>query len=101
MIEFINDFQTVYKIVPGAPEEAQDINIKGYNSITIINNVNQNIVSWNNTDNYILPNGVVYLKGDTNEFITGVLRIIMQEQVVGFPQNKVVLIKKRYANTAV
>jgi hypothetical protein len=101
MKEFVNEFQTVYKIVPSAPEEAQDINIKGYNSITIINNVASNIISWNNTENYILPNGVVYLKGDTDEFITGFLRIIMQEQVIGFPQNKVVLIKKRYNNATV
>lgn len=101
MKEYVNNFQMVTKIVPGAPEEAQDINIKDYNSITIINNTASNIVSWNNTDNYILPNGVVYLKGDTNEFITGVLRIIMQEQVLGFPENKVVLIKKRYIDAAV
>ena len=101
MREFVNDFQTVTKITPGAPEEAQDIKIKGYNSITIINNTSSNIVSWNNTENYILPNGVVYLKGDTDEFITGVLRIIMQEQVLGFPDNKVVLIKKRYNNATV
>ena len=101
MREFVNEFQTVTKITPGAPEEAQDINIKDYNSITIINNTASNIVSWNNTENYILPNGVVSLKGDTDEFITGVLRIIMQEQVVGFPDNKVILIKKRYNNATV
>jgi len=101
MREFVNDFQTVTKITPSAAEEAQDIKIKGCNSITIINNTTSNIVSWNNTANYILPNGVVYLKGDTDEFITGVLRIIMQEQVIGFPPNKVIIIKKRYNNAAV
>jgi len=101
MREFVNDFQTVTKITPGAPEEAQDISIKGYNSITIINNTSSNIVSWNNTENYILPNGVVYLKGDTDEYMTGTLRIIIQEQVIGFPENKVILIKKRYNNAAV
>jgi hypothetical protein len=101
MREFVNEFQTVTKITPGAAEEAQDINIKGYNSITIINNTSSNIPSWNNTENYILPNGVVFLKGDTDEFITGVLRIIMQEQVIGFPDNKVIIIKKRYNNAAV
>jgi hypothetical protein len=101
MREYVNDFQTVTKITPGAPEEAQDISIKGYNSITIINNTSSNIVSWNNTENYILPNGVVYLKGDTDEYMTGTLRIIIQEQVIGFPENKVILIKKRYNNAAV
>jgi len=101
MKQFVNDFQTVTKITPGAPSEAQDINIKGYNSITIINNVAQNLPQWDNTDNYITPNGVVYLKGDTDEFITGVLRIIMDEQVIGFPENKVVLIKKRYLDATV
>jgi hypothetical protein len=101
MREFVNDFQTVTKITPGAAEEAQDIKIKGCNRITIINNTNSNIVSWNNTENYILPNGVVYLKGEEDEYITGTLRIIMQEQVLGFPDNKVIIIKNRYNNAAV
>jgi len=101
MREFVNEFQSVYKITPGAPSEAQDIKIKGYNSITIINNTIGNIPQWDNTENYILPNGVVFLKGDTDEIITGSLRIIMDEQVFGFPAPKVVLIKKRYNNATI
>jgi len=101
MREFVNDFQTVYKIVESAGSEAQDINIHGYNSITIINNTTGNLPQWDNSSNYILPNGVVQLKGDTNQFITGTLRIIMDEAVIGFPRNKVVLIKKKYINATI
>jgi hypothetical protein len=101
MREFVNEFQSVYKITPDAPSEAQDIKIKDYNSITIINNTIGNIIQWDNAENYILPNGVVNLRGDTDQFITGTLRIIMDEALIGFPPAKVVLIKKRYNNATV
>jgi hypothetical protein len=101
MREFVNDFQTVYKITPGAASEAQDIKIHGYNSVTIINNTTGNLPQWDNAENYITPNGVVNLRGDTDQFITGTLRIIMDEQVIGFPPNKVVLIKKKYINATI
>jgi hypothetical protein len=101
MIEFINDFQTVQKQTPNSFQEDFNISIKDYNSITIINNTISNIVCWDNIENYILPNGVVNIKGDENQFLEGFLKIILFEQVIGFPEPKVVLIKKRYGNTAV
>lgn len=101
MKEFINNFETVTKQVPGAPQEEFDIKIKDYNSIIIFNNTISNYISWDNAENYILPQQYVKLNGDTNQFITGVLKIILFEQVLGFPEPKCVIIKKRYQNAAV
>ena len=101
MKEYINNFQTIQKQVPGSAQEDFDISIKDYNSITIINNTASNLVCWDNIENYILPNGVVNISGDENQFLHGILKIILFEPVLGFPDPKVVLIKKRYADTAV
>ena len=100
MREYVNNFQTVTKLTTAA-EEQFDIQIKDYNSITIINNSISNIVALDNSNNYILPNGVININGDTDQFLHGVLRIILFEQVIGFPPPKVVVIKKRYNNAAV
>jgi len=101
MKEFVNNFQTILKQTPGAYQEDFNININDYNSITIINNTASNLVSWDNVENYIQPNGVVNINGDEDQFLHGTLKIILFEQVLGFPEPKVVLIKKRYADTAV
>ena len=101
MKKYINNFQTVQKQVPGSAQEDFNISIKDYNSVTIINNTASNLVSWDNVENYILPNGVVEINGDENQFLHGILKIILFEPVINFPQPKVVLIKKRYADTAV
>ena len=98
---FVNNFQTVTKQVPGSAQEEFNINIKDYNSITIFNNTISNLVSWDNVENYLLPQSHYVINGEENQFLHGILKIILFEQVVGFPEPKVVLIKKRYDDTAV
>ena len=101
MREFVRDFQTVTKQVKGSPQENIEVKIKNYNSLIIVNNTIFNFISWDNDDNYILPQGIVELNGDTDQFIYGKLTVILFEQVLGFPEPKAVVIKKRYINAAV
>ena len=101
MIEFVNNFETVTKQVPGAAQEEFDIKIKNYNSILIFNNTTSNVISWDNVENYLQPQSHYEIKGDTDQFLHGILKIILFEQVIGFPEPKCILIKKRYVNTAV
>ena len=101
MREFVNNFQTVTKQVPGAAQEEFDIQIKDYNTITIFNNTTSNLISWDNAENYLQPQSFFVINGDTDQFLHGILKIILFEQVLGFPEPKCVLIKKRYINAAV
>jgi hypothetical protein len=102
MREYVNEFQTVTKQVPGSAQENIEINIKEYNSVKIFNNTIFNIISWDSIENYILPQQFVdVIKGDTDQYLYGKLIIILVEQIVGFPEPKCVLIKKRYNNATV
>lgn len=100
MKQFVNVFQTVTKNVTSAAQEDHDIQIKGCNSITIINNTINNLISWDNYYNYIQPNQSITLRGNEDEFISGILKIILFENVVGWPDPKCVLIKKKYLKDA-
>jgi hypothetical protein len=96
MKEYVNEFQNIVKVVPGAAQEDTNVNIKDYNTIIICNNTASNIISWENEANGIQPNDQHIIKGNENEYLTGVLKIILFEQVVGFPAPRCVLIKKKY-----
>lgn len=98
MKEYVNEFQNIVKVVPGAAQEDTNVNIKGYNSIIICNNTASNIIAWENIENGIQPNSQYIINGNENEYLTGVLKIILFEQVVGFPAPRCVLIKKKYIN---
>lgn len=101
MREFVRDFQTVTKQVPGSAQENIEIKIKDYNNVIIFNNTTSNLISWDNDDNYILPMGFVELSGDTDQYIYGKLVVILFEQVLGYPAPKAVVVKKRYINATV
>lgn len=96
MKEYVNEFQNIVKQYQGAAQEDFDINIKDYNTIIICNNTASNLISWDNIYNYIQPNSSYTIKGNENEYLYGVLKIILFEQVVGFPAPRCVLIKKKY-----
>jgi len=96
MQSFVNNFQTLTKQYSSAAQEDFNINIKGYNSVTIFNNTISNVIAWDNIYNPIQPMQKIELSGNDLEKIYGVLKIILFEQVIGFPAPKCVLVKKTY-----
>lgn len=101
MRTFVNNFQTLTKVNGANAEDIFDIKIDGYNSVTIFNNTTSNLISWDNYYNYIQPNSFVKLEGKKDEYLYGILKIILFEQILGFPAPKCVLVKKRYIDANV
>lgn len=95
MRSYINEFQTLQKAVPSAPE-IYAVDVVNYNTVYLFNNT-VTPISWGNEYNTLGSYGkAVIYKGNENEINTGTLNVYLAEQIIGQPIPEATVVKKRF-----